>query len=90
MRWGKGTGRSPSTAVVRIVAAGIGVPPQELRPLYQTIDPDALDSLFSSRDQSNLRSKGNLVVSFEFEGCDVTVSGDGRVAIVLPDSDEEQ
>ncbi|WP_433631985.1 HalOD1 output domain-containing protein [Halomicrococcus sp. NG-SE-24] len=90
MQWRKGTGRSPSTAVVQTVAAEIGVPPQELRPLYQTINPDALDSLFSSKDQSNLRSNENIVVSFEFEGCDVTVSGDGCIAIVLPDSDEEQ
>ena len=39
------TDDAPSTAIVGAVASAEGVPPRTLDPLYDTIDPDALDAL---------------------------------------------
>jgi hypothetical protein len=43
-------------------------------PLYETVDPDALESLIEQAPDSSFR------VAFEFHGCHVTVHGNGDVA----------
>ncbi|RBI62590.1 hypothetical protein DMJ13_09740 [halophilic archaeon] len=82
VQWGQGTGRSPSTAVVQAVSAVTEIPPRELPPLHRTIDADALNGLFSPRDQSEPDTMGVDSVSFEFEGYDVTVTAAGYVSMV--------
>lgn len=68
-----------SMAVVEAVAAREGVDPVELSPpLNDAIDPDALDSLFSSRADE---SAGIESLQFEFCGYTVTLSGDGDVTL---------
>jgi hypothetical protein len=63
----------PSQAVVEAVADHRGVAVEELRdPLYDVVDPDALDDLF--RD-------GTGRVAFEYLGYDVTVRHDGTVDV---------
>jgi hypothetical protein len=65
--------------VIEAITAQEGADPLEMtEPLYETIDPDALDSLF--RD-----GRGSVV--FEFRGFLVTVSSDGDVDLtdVNPD-----
>jgi len=50
--------------------------------LYDYIDPDALDRLFKPRDGNAQRVNGML--SFVVWGYQVTVYGDGQIAIVPP------
>ncbi|WP_233274732.1 HalOD1 output domain-containing protein [Haladaptatus cibarius] len=70
----------PSIRVVNAIAEHEGTMPTEIRPvLYDIIDPDALDSLFSKTQLGNPRSDGH--VSFDYDGHEVTVYSDGRVEI---------
>ncbi|MEF8808365.1 HalOD1 output domain-containing protein [Natronomonas sp.] len=70
--------------VVLAVAEANDVSPMEVSPpLYETVDPDALESLI---EQTSDRS---FQVSFEFHGCHVTVHGNGDVAASNP-ADAEQ
>jgi len=75
-------GRPASETVVMTVAAVTGTDPTSLPPLYHAIDPDALDSLFSSP-----RDVGDRVgrTTFQYAGCAVTVASDGDV-LVEPDA----
>jgi hypothetical protein len=68
------TDGSISTSVVRGVAAVTDESPEELEPLYETVDPDVLDELFSS-----LRGYG--AVTFEYNGCTVTVNSNGVIEL---------
>ena len=70
----------PSYRVVEVVAEREGVDPTELRPrLNDVVDPDALDALFSDRDDERGAPTGH--VAFRYCGYDVTVSSDGRVDV---------
>lgn len=76
--------RSLSHAVVEAVAEAEGVDPVALRtPLYEAIDPDALDAVFESADESPPLDGR---VFFEYYGYTVAVASDGTVA--LTDEDE--
>ena len=68
-----------SAAVVLAVAAAANVRPHELDPLYEVVDPDALNHLFDDP------GRAPLAVSFEYEGYAVTLRGRGEV--VLTDAD---
>lgn len=68
---------SPSEAVIYRVAEQQDVDPVELPPLYESIDPDALDSLV----QSSAASDSQLEVEFTYAGHDVTVTGSGTVLL---------
>lgn len=59
--------------VIYAVANANGVDPTDLDPLYDTIDPDALDSLFGSGTEGT--------IAFAYEGHDVAVNGDDTVAV---------
>ena len=68
----------PSERVVEAVAAIEGCDPLLLEPpLYQAVDPDALDSLFPDRQQPT----GAGRVSFTYLGHDVVVYDDGSVTV---------
>ncbi|WP_254530076.1 HalOD1 output domain-containing protein [Natrinema gelatinilyticum] len=66
-----------STRVIQTVAEREGVAPTDLPPLYDAIDPEALDSIFTA-------GQGHLV--FPYYGYRITVSGDGRLDV--DDSDD--
>lgn len=71
---------SPSESVVEAVAAREGVDPVDLDiPLFEALDPDALDTLVRSAsagtDQSSVR------VEFTYRGYEVTVTEDGAVEV---------
>ncbi|MEY7848913.1 HalOD1 output domain-containing protein [Natrarchaeobius sp. A-rgal3] len=70
----------PSMAIVDLVARTEGVDPIELEPLYDTVDPDGLDSLCESSAES-------LGIEFTYAGRTVLVERtcDG-VEITLVDS----
>ncbi|GAA0201040.1 HalOD1 output domain-containing protein [Haladaptatus pallidirubidus] len=70
----------PSIRVVNAIAEHEETTPTEIRPvLYDIIDPDALDSLFSETQLGNPRSDGH--VSFEYDGHEVTVYSDSKIEI---------
>ncbi|WP_192498290.1 HalOD1 output domain-containing protein [Halorussus halophilus] len=76
-----GERREPlSAVVVEAVAEAADVDPAELgTPLYEQIDPDALDNLFSDRHNGMPRGSGH--VTFELLEFEVTVYSDGHVVV---------
>ena len=71
---------SPSDVVVRAVAALSGESPLELPPLYDSIEPDALNAMFDHARRVGGADCG-VTVSFCYHGFDVTVEPDGTVRI---------
>lgn len=67
-----------SVAVAEAIAGTTGRDPASIEPpLYDFIDPDALDSLFDSRGHAELRTEGLVV--FTMASCRVTVRSTGVV-----------
>lgn len=69
---------SANAAVIQSVAAVMGVDPLKIDPLYEAVDTDSLDTLIRAASQ---KSSPYISTSFRFEGADVTVHGDGTVAV---------
>lgn len=68
-----------SNKVVKRVAEVEDVDPRELTPpLYDVIDPDALDQIFASIPAAG-RMEGQ--VTFSYNGYEITVCGDGYVSV---------
>ena len=65
------------TSVVEAMAAATGDAPTAFAPLYESLDPDALDELVRSAAERS--GEDALVVSFTHAGCEVTVRSDGSV-----------
>jgi hypothetical protein len=74
-------GDDVSERVIYKIADVLNLDPLELAPLYETVDPDALNSLF----QTSSGSRYNGRVEFTVEGCDVTVYETGRVEVASPE-----
>ena len=68
-----------SICVVEAVVEALETDPKELQPLYEAIDPDALDQLFESPHQLQ---RGCIM--FRYEGCNVTVDA-GEFITVSPE-----
>lgn len=66
-----------SEAVVERIANREGVDPLELSPLYEAIDPDALDSLTTPGGESGSR----LQIEFSYHGYELRVTGEGVIHI---------
>lgn len=64
----------PSEAVVMAVADQTGQDATEMTPLYDVIDPDALDALFQGDKPGR--------VSFDYAGCKVTVTGHEEFTVI--------
>lgn len=71
---------TPSSSIVRAVAAVRGTDPTAMRPLYEVVDTNAVDQLFDRRPRARPER-----LSVTYEGCAVTVYGDGRVVVAPPD-----
>lgn len=80
-----GRGSGPAQTVIEGVATVTDTDPKRLRPLYEVVDPEGLDALFSPTDEGE-RESSNGRVTFRFEGCTVCVHADGRVT-VTPEAD---
>ena len=63
----------PSQTVVRAVAEVSGADPLETPPLYEAVDPEALDHLF--------RGRPGGTVTFDYDGYTVTVRSDAEVIV---------
>lgn len=75
--WDRETENTPVYAVVSAIAEATGDDPlDELPPLHETIDPDALNSLFTSRSSTTVSQ-----VSFQYAGYVVVVKGSGEVHV---------
>ncbi|ELY61186.1 HalOD1 output domain-containing protein [Natronolimnohabitans innermongolicus] len=72
--------KSPTMAVVESVAAVSNTEPTELPPLYDAINPDALDSLFES---SETRDLSTVRVSFPYNGYDIAIQGGSNLTVEL-------
>ncbi|MXV62942.1 hypothetical protein GS429_12860 [Natronorubrum sp. JWXQ-INN-674] len=72
-------GERASEAVVTAVAALVGAKPIELEPLYDAVDPDALDSLVDHARRVD--DAGTHELRFTYEGFDIGVQSDGQVRI---------
>lgn len=71
-----------SGKVVETVAALKDTEPTELdQPLYEVIDPDALDTLFTPKRDRTARRGGEI--QFMYCGCSVIVAPNGDVNAVL-------
>lgn len=71
---------TPSTAVIYAIAEREGVDPTDLdRPLYEVLDPEAMDALFSESDSS----VGQL--QFRYLGYEVRLTSNGSVQVSEPD-----
>lgn len=66
---------TPARTVVDVVAVATNTPPENLVPLYEAVDPDALNRLL---EHSSDGSPGPTV-SFQYAGCDVTVRVNGTI-----------
>lgn len=67
--------RSVSQAVIDAIAAVEGTPPTELSPpLYDVVDPEALNKVFAGK-----ASLGKVV--FDYNSYEVSVDADGHVAV---------
>jgi hypothetical protein len=68
---------SASHRVMKAVAEESNKSVSELEPLYYSIDPDALDSLFSNPSGKTVNQ-----LTFIYSCCQVTINGEGSVDIV--------
>lgn len=68
---------SPSEDVVRKIADRESVDPLELPPLYESVDPEALDALVETGDRSGSVRK----IEFVYNDYSVHVTGEGTVQI---------
>ncbi|WP_222913358.1 HalOD1 output domain-containing protein [Natrinema sp. SYSU A 869] len=80
--WKQDTENTPVYAVVSAVAEASGLDMFELPSLYEAINPDALNELFTSRSEPAVGK-----VSFEYAGYDVVVRGTGVVEVQTTDDD---
>lgn len=71
MEYDIGAGESVSRAVVRAVSAVKGCEPSELGPLSHSVEPDALDELFTAREDGTPRTGGRI--SFIYSDCRISV-----------------
>lgn len=69
----------PSAVVIEMIAIACDRDPTALDPLYDSIDPDALDAFF--RSSSDKPAERSATVSFVHAGHDVVVRGDGSVVV---------
>lgn len=68
---------SPAAAVVKTVSVAEDREPETLDPIYDVVDPDALDAIFG-RTTADARDP-DIQVSLIYAGYRVTVRGDGVV-----------
>jgi hypothetical protein len=78
---------SLTTTVVEKVADRESVEPTELSPpLYEVIDPDAVNAIFADSDTG--RSSGEGRIEFSYCGYQVVVRSDGQVSVRKPDASQ--
>ncbi|AEH36173.1 HalOD1 output domain-containing protein [Halopiger xanaduensis] len=72
-------GERASEAIVTAIAALVDDDPASLSPLYDAVDPDALNALVAHARRAD--DAGTHELRFTYEGFDVGVRTDGRIQI---------
>lgn len=67
---------TPSLAIITVVSTITGKDPVDLDPIHESIDPDALDALFTAEFSSVNR------LTFQYCGYEITVGTDDVVEVV--------
>lgn len=75
----------PSMLVIELLADVVGVDATDVGPIYEAVDPDALDRLFEDMPDGTARESGR--VTFEVSDHTVRVYGSGRLVVWPPDPD---
>ena len=76
---------SVSSTIIEGVAAVTDTPEAKLDPpLYEVVDPDALDTLCQPLNDDIIRD-GSGQLKFSLQGCTVTLDWSGRIKIDPPD-----
>lgn len=70
--------RSPTEVISEALAEATGRDPVEGPPLYDFVDPDALDAFFEHRDRG---TSDNMILKFTVEEWNIFVSDDGRIRV---------
>lgn len=70
-----------STAVIRAIADTSAIAPTELPPIYEAIDPDALERLFQ-RQMNGVPRRGGTV-EFDYAGYSVRISFDRTLDVTV-------
>lgn len=70
---------SPSEKAIRKLATAEGIDQADLDPIFNSVEPDALDAIFQNLSNGPARDEGK--VEFTHEGYTVTVHADGGVSI---------
>lgn len=76
-----GTGVRSETVSERVITAvseATGTDPLELEPLYDVLDPDALNAIFAGG------ASADTELRFAMAGCEVVVRGEGNVVVTPP------
>lgn len=76
----RGPDETATHAVVRALHSALDIPETEMVPIYEAVDPDALDSLFRSTGRRSTPSGVDHVV-FEYESRRVRVESGGSVYV---------
>lgn len=71
--------RSVSTTLLMAISTLEATETEELPPLREAVDPDALDAIFTPRENGSLRRDGT--VSFTYAGYDVTFHSTGELLL---------
>lgn len=76
----KPSSETPSLEIIEQVASLEETDPLALPPLYDTVDPEALDSLVHSSAADGARAEST--VRFTYCGYDVRVEADGDIVVI--------
>jgi hypothetical protein len=71
---------TPAESVIELVATVTGKSTEHMSPLFDAIDPDALNTILD-REHRQSDESSQTQVSFRFNGCDVTIYADGRTIV---------
>jgi hypothetical protein len=78
------TSRSPVDAIVETVAGLEDIDPSELPPMYESINPDILNTMVRGRP-----SDADAAVCFVYNGWNICVRGDGSFVVGDPEQAAE-
>lgn len=85
-------GRPPSIAIVEAIAAIEGIQSPDIEfTLYESIDPEALDTLFDDRktaEEATSETETGAVAEFRVNDYVVNVNADGSLTIEAPEEPE--
>lgn len=73
-----------STAIAEAVATVTNTRVTDVDPLYEVLNPDALNRLYEPASNGARRENGGHT-TFTVHGCDVTVFADGSIELSPPD-----